>query len=62
MTDYKGGAGDEARILALEKQREMERKNRQREMEKIAAENRKPKVIYISYDNGGYHGIIRYKS
>jgi hypothetical protein len=44
MTDYKGGSLDTARILALEKQRELERKMRKAEMEKISEENRKPKV------------------
>eukprot|EP00026_Physarum_polycephalum_P006673 Phypoly_transcript_06724.p1 GENE.Phypoly_transcript_06724~~Phypoly_transcript_06724.p1 ORF type:complete len:352 (+),score=77.40 Phypoly_transcript_06724:60-1058(+) len=48
MTDYKGGSLDTARILALEKQREHERKMRKAEMEKISEENRKPKVSTIN--------------
>lgn len=45
MTDYKGGSLDGARIRAMEKQFEQERKNRQAEMERIAEESKKPKVF-----------------
>jgi len=48
MTDYKGGSMDGARIRAMEKQLEQERKNRLAEMEKIAEESRKPKVSTIN--------------
>ena len=49
MTDYKGGAMASAKILAMEKQREQERKTRKAEMDRIAEENRKPKVLLVLY-------------
>lgn len=44
MTDYRGGSLAESKILALEKQREAEKKARKAEMDRIAEEGRKPKV------------------
>ena len=43
MTDYKGGAMASAKILAMEKQREQERKTRKAEMDRIAGGEQKAK-------------------